>query len=100
MTGAPVHLGDLLALSRRSSAELSAWLSAADADLEARLKEEAGERRESMAEFVRIAVADFLALADEEAWASLLSAMRDATDPGAACLARMVAHRLSLERST
>lgn len=100
MSGAPVQLGDLLALSRRPSAELSAWLGAADAALKAQLEQEAGARRESVAEFVRIAVADFLALADEEAWASLLSAMRDAADPGAACLARMVAHRLNLERST
>ncbi len=100
MSGAPVHLGDLLALSRQSSAELSAWLNTADADLKARLEAEAQTRRESVAEFVRIAVADFLALADEEAWASLLSSMRDAADPGAACLARMAAFRLTMERST
>ncbi|MGD9981392.1 MAG: hypothetical protein AB7H66_06145 [Hyphomonadaceae bacterium] len=96
---APVLLGDLLALSRRSSADLSAWLDSADAEFKSRLQKEAKDRNESVAAFVRIAVADFLASADEEAWASLLSAMRDAADPGAACLARMAAFRLQLERT-
>lgn len=95
-----MHLGDLLALGRRSSADLSAWLGAADAGLRARLEEQAGLRRESLAQFVRVSVADFLAEADEEAWASLISSARDAADPGVACLARMTAFRLELERST
>lgn len=100
MSGAPVHLGDLLAFGRRSSTDLSAWLGAADADLAARLKEQAALRRESLAQFVRVAVADFLAEADEEAWASLMSSAREAPDPGVACLTRMTAFRLELERST
>lgn len=95
-----MQLGDVLALGRRSSADLSAWLGAVDADLRTRLEEEASVRRESLAQFVRVAVADFLAEADEEAWASLMSSARDASDPGAACLARMTAFRLHLERST
>jgi hypothetical protein len=61
--------------------------------------DEATRREESLAEFVRVAVADFLAEADEETWASLVSAIRDAPDPGAACLARMTAFRLQLEAS-
>lgn len=100
MTRAPVLLGDLLALSRRSSADLAAWLDSADASLRSRLEQEAKDRNENLAEFVRIAVADFLASADEEAWASLLSAMRAADDPGAACLARMAAFRVQLERTS
>lgn len=99
MTGAPVHLGELLAFGRRSSADLTAWLRAADANLQARVEHEAGLRRESIAQFVRIAVADFLAEADEEEWASLISATRDAADPGAACVARMTAFRLQLEQA-
>mgnify|MGYP003414334129 CR=1 FL=1 len=100
MSGAPVHLGDLLALGRRSSTDLSAWLEASNAELRARLEEQAALRRESLAQFIRIAVADFLAEADEEAWASLMSSARDAPDPGVACLSRMTAFRLELERST
>ena len=46
---------------------------------------------------MRIAVADFLAEADEEGWASLMSAVRDAADPGAVCLARMTAFRVAME---
>jgi hypothetical protein len=94
-----LQLGDLLALGRRSSADLGDWLDAQDPNLAARMRNEAGRRDESLAEFVRVAVADFLAEADEEAWASLVSAIRDAPDPGAACLARMTVFRLQLEGS-
>lgn len=94
-----LQLGDLLALGRRSSADLSAWLDAQDQALAVRMRDEAARREESLAEFVRVSVADFLAEADEEAWASLVSAIRDAPDPGAACLARMTAFRLQLEGS-
>jgi len=94
-----LQLGDLLALGRRSSAELGVWLNAQDPVLAARMRDEAGRRDESLSEFVRVAVADFLAEADEETWASLVSAIRDAPDPGAACLARMTAFRLQLEGS-
>jgi hypothetical protein len=87
-------------LGRRSSTDLSAWLEASNAELRARLEEQAALRRESLAQFIRIAVADFLAEADEEAWASLMSSARDAPDPGVACLSRMTAFRLELERST
>ena len=96
---AMLQLGDLLALGRRSSADLSVWLNAQDEALAARIAQEALRREESVAQFVRVAVADFLAEADEEAWTSLVSAIRDAPDPGAACLARMTAFRLHLEGS-
>jgi hypothetical protein len=95
-----LQLGDLLALGRRSSADLSAWLNAQDQALAARIAREASQREESIAQFVRVAVADFLAEADEEAWAGLVSAIRDAADPGAACVARMTAFRLQLEGRT
>lgn len=90
-------LGDIVALGQQSSAQLSAWLGGADAEAAQRLREEAARRRESPAQFLRIAVSDFIAEADEEAWASLMSAARDASDPGAACAARMIAFRLKLE---
>ncbi|MBK8544876.1 MAG: hypothetical protein IPL62_15830 [Caulobacteraceae bacterium] len=90
-------LGDLLALKGKSSADLSAWLSDHDPSTASQLASEAGRRGESEAQFLRIAVSDFMAEADEEAWASLISAARDASDPGAACAARMIAFRLQLE---
>lgn len=90
-------LGDLLALKERSSADLSAWLSAYDPAAARQLASEATRRAESEAQFLRIAVSDFMAEADEEAWASLISAVRDASDPGAACAARVIAFRLQLE---
>ena len=42
-------------------------------------------------------VSDFLAEADEESWADLVSALRDARDPGAACVAKVTAFRVRLE---
>lgn len=90
-------LGDLLALGRRSSSDLSAWLSTHDPLAAQCLSEEAERRNESQAQFLRIAVSDFLAQADEEAWASLISGLRDAGDPGAACAARMIAFRIRQE---
>ena len=62
-----------------------------------RIRNQSVLRGEGAAQFVRIAVADFLAEASEEDWTSLMSAVRDAVDPGAACLAKMTAFRLALE---
>lgn len=92
-----ITLGDVLALSQQSSAQLSTWLRAVDPEAAERLGEEAARREESPAQFLRIAVSDFISEADEEAWASLISAARDAGDPGAVCAARMIAFRLRLE---
>jgi hypothetical protein len=90
-------LGDLLKLSRGSSFELETWLSSADTELASQVRREAQTRGESVAQFIRVAVADFLAEANEEAWADLLSAARNAVDPGAACLGRMTAFRIAQE---
>ena len=92
-----VQLGDLLSLGEEANAGLSAWLSAHDASLASRLRQEAEARGESVVQFLRIAVADFLAEADQEAWTSLLSALREADDPAAACVARVADFRLRLE---
>lgn len=91
-------LGDLFAAGARSSADLYAWLKACDPALSDRLAAEAQLRGETLAQFVRIATADFMAEADEEAWASLISALRDGEDPGAVCVARVSAFRLQIER--
>lgn len=92
-----LHLGELLAFRQRSSAELARWLDAADRSLAEQMRDQAALRGESLAEFVRIAVADFLAEADEETWADLLSAVRDAGDPGARCVGKMAAFRIRME---
>lgn len=93
-------LGDVVSLGQQSSAQLNAWLGTADPEAAQRLGEEAARREESPAQFLRIAVSDFISEADEEAWASLMSAARDARDPGAACAARMIAFRLKLESAS
>lgn len=92
-----VQLGELLSLGQTSSAELRAWLDAEDQRLAQVLLEEAGQRGESLAQFVRIAAADFLADADEETWADLVSALRDAKDPGVACVSKVTAFRVRME---
>jgi hypothetical protein len=92
-----VQLGELLSLGRTSSADLHVWLAAEDEVLAERLWREAEVRGESAAQFLRIAVSDFLAEADEESWADLVSALRDARDPGAACVAKVTAFRVRME---
>jgi hypothetical protein len=92
-----VQLGELLSLGQTSSAELRTWLGAEDESLAQELQREAGLRGETLAQFVRIAVSDFLADADEEAWADLVSALRDAKDPGAACVSKVTSFRVRME---
>ena len=93
----PVQLGELLALGSTSSAALKGWLIGEHETLAHRLQREADVRGESMAQFVRIAVSDFMAEADDENWTSLISTVRDASDPGAACLAMVTDFRVRLE---
>jgi hypothetical protein len=92
-----VQLGELLSLGQTSSADLQAWLAAEDEALAQRLCREAEARGESAAQFLRIAVSDFLAEATEESWADLVSALRNARDPGAACVAKVTAFRVRME---
>jgi hypothetical protein len=93
------QLGELLALGRTSSAALQSWLCAEDETLAQRLEREARVRGETIAQFLRIAVSDFLAEADEEAWANLVSALRDARDPGAVCVSKVLTFRVQMERA-
>lgn len=94
----PATLGEFLAFNRRSSAELRVWLQEQEPMLIDRLVREADARGETIAQFLRIATADFLAEADEESWATLISALRDGADPGAVCVARVVDFRVRLEQ--
>jgi len=94
----PLTLGEFLAFNRQSSAELRVWLQRQDPALIERLVREADARGETIAHFLRIATADFMAEADEETWASLISALRDGADPGAVCVARVMDFRVRLEQ--
>lgn len=93
-----LQLGELLSLGATSSAHLSAWLRAEDEPLAECVEREAAVRGESMAQFIRIAVADFMEEADEEAWTELVSRLSSANDPGAACVAHVTRFRLALEQ--
>lgn len=76
-------LGELLAQARRSARLL-------DASLRAEI-ERAGEAPDA---FARVAVAEFERFASDEDWATLVSRIRRAQDPGAACLEAMVRWQL------
>lgn len=91
-------LGDLLAFNRRSSEELRHWLQEQEPSLIEPLIKAADVRGETIAQFLRIAIADFMAEADEEAWTSLISALRDGADPGAVCIARVMDFRVKFEQ--
>jgi hypothetical protein len=88
-------LGDILA-SARSAATISRWLAQADSDLADAIGEAALREGETPDSFTRIVVADFTRAADEEAWTTLLSRVRNSPDPGLACLSEMVRWRASL----
>ena len=94
------QLGDLLALSQRSSRDLEGWFASQGEEFVEGIAEQAAIRGETLAQFVRIAVSDFLAEADEESWADLVSAIRDADDAGASFVSKMIAFRLRLEKAS
>jgi len=89
-------LGDMLAAARASSGNFQAWLAATDPELAAKVAETAAREQLGAASWVRSAVADFTAHADEEDWATLISAIRDGEDPGTVCLLAMVSWRLDV----
>ena len=88
-------MGDLLAAARESAGSFQSWLRASDPKLAADVAAAADREGLSPTGFVRIAVADFSRLASEEDWATLVSSMRDSSDPGTVCLLAMVHWRLT-----
>lgn len=88
-------LGDLLTDARRSAGDFETWLRAADAALAEQVAEAAEREGLGVAGFARMAVADFARFASEEDWATLVSSVRDALDPGQTCLLAMVHWRLT-----
>jgi hypothetical protein len=91
-------LGDILA-SAKSAVAISRWLADADPDLAGAIGEAALREGETPESFTRILVAEFTRAADEEAWTTLVSRVRNSHDPGLACLAEMTRWRLSLDRA-
>lgn len=90
-------LGDILAAARRSGQGLERWLAPTAPDLWQRASASALRGGMTQADFARLCVADFTNGASEEAWATLVSRLRDAEDPGRACLMEMMRWRLSAE---
>lgn len=88
-------LGDLLAAARDGAGRFHPWLQASDPALAAAVAQAAARIGVGPAAFVRIAVADFARLADEEDWATLISSLRESDDPGTVCLLAMVHWRLT-----
>lgn len=88
-------LGDMLAAARDSTGGFEAWLRRVNPALAAATASAAAASGLGLGGYARMAVADFSRLASEEDWATLLSRLRSAEDPGSACLAAMVQWRLS-----
>ena len=88
-------LGDLLGAARKSSVRFAEWLRVTDPDFAAQVAQAASERGITPAGYVRVAIADFSRLADEDEWATLSSTLKNSEDPGLACLLSMVHWRLT-----
>lgn len=88
-------LGDILALARRSGASCQGWLVASDPDLSARIDHAAGREATDFGGYIGLAVADFTQHASGEDWATLTSRLRNADDPGHACVVSMIRWRLA-----
>jgi peptidyl-prolyl cis-trans isomerase C len=92
-------LGDFLgdaALADR----LGPWLAVVDLDLGRRLNDAAAAAGETVADFARAAMADFVTGANDERWTNLMSAARDAQDPALACLAAVLRSKLVPAKQT
>ncbi len=88
-------LGDILAAARGSAGGIERWLELTDRELAEDAARAAGHLGVGVAGYARMAVADFSRFANEEDWATLLSSLRDSSDPGSVCLAAMVHWRLT-----
>lgn len=88
-------LGEVLTAARKSGAGMEDWLAPAEPEIWATLGEAAEAEGMDHAAYARMAVADFSNRAPEEDWATLMSRMRDAQDPGQTCLLCMITWRLS-----
>ena len=90
-------LGDVLALAQRRMV-ISRWLEAANPALASAVRDAAALAGETPEQFTRFAVVSFTSDADPEAWATLTTRLREAEDPGMACISEMIRWRLAAER--
>jgi hypothetical protein len=86
-------LGDILALARKSAADLDRL--ALPEALIARARHAAALEGQSPQSFVRSAVGDFSLNAHPDEWAQLMTRLRDCDDPGVVCLETMIERRLA-----
>jgi peptidyl-prolyl cis-trans isomerase C len=97
--GGSATLGDFLS-DAAAVERLPAWLDAVDPALGERVRTAAGGAGAPTGEFVRAAMADFVAEADDARWTNLISAARDADDPALAALAFVLRAKLVPARQT
>lgn len=88
-------LGDILAMARGSAAGMARWLEATNPEMHEHVSGVADRMGVTMAMFIRRAVADFARAASEDDWATLMSALRESSDPGRTCLHAMLHWRLA-----
>lgn len=88
-------LGDYLAAAHAAGADIQSWLDQAGPQCASALEQLAQAEQLSATRAARLAVADFSRAASDEDWATLISHVRDAADPGLACLAAMIDWRLA-----
>lgn len=86
-------LGDILALARKSAADLDRL--ALPEELVARAHDAAEREGQSPQSFVRAAVGDFSRNAHPDEWTQLMTRLRECGDPGAVCLETMIERRLA-----
>jgi hypothetical protein len=86
-------LGDILALARKSAADLDRL--GLPEVLVARAHEAAAREGQSPQSFVRAAVGDFSHNAHPDEWTQLMTRLRECDDPGAVCLETMLERRLA-----
>lgn len=86
-------LGDILALARKSAADLDRL--ALPEELVARAHDAAEREGQSPQSFVRAAVGDFSRNAHPDEWTQLMTRLRECDDPGAVCLETMIERRLA-----
>ncbi len=88
-------LGEVLTAARKSGNGIKDWLAPAEPEIWAALGEAAEAEGMDHAAYARLAVVDFSNGAPEEDWATMMSRIRDAQDPGQACLLSMISWRLA-----
>lgn len=88
-------LGEVLSAARRSGSGIEDWLAPAEPEIWAALGEAAAAEGLDHATYARLAVVEFSNNAPEEDWATMMSRIRDAQDPGQACLLSMITWRMA-----